>query len=183
MTKGIVLLAAVLLAGCSGSTTASKPSLSASPSSTASPAAPAAHFMTPDASTTKIAANQSGADPFSDFIGFHEVGLRAGQTVTYHVVGDASANYSCNRTDGTLDSAPGSQQVATARADVRQPFVADANGEVIGVIIVPAARPNNLICPPGYATAIWKSSYANMTVIDETNNVTWSAPDSGTQGG
>jgi hypothetical protein len=179
MKGGLALLTAGLLAACTSPNTASTTTPSPRSSSTASPAAVAAHFVTPDASTAKIAASQSGVDPFSGLIGIHEVGLRPGQTVTYHVVGNASGNYSCNRTDGTLDSAPGSQQVATARAEVKTAFVAGANGEVIAVIIVPPARPNNSICPPGYAIGMWRSSYTNMTVTDETNNVTWSAPDSG----
>jgi len=124
MKAGVVFLAALLLAACTSATTATTPSPSASPSSTASPPVVAAHFITPEVSIAKIAAAQSGVDPFSDFIGIHEVGLSAGQKVTYHVVGTASANYSCNRTDGTLDSAPGSQQIATARADVTTPFSA-----------------------------------------------------------
>ena len=181
MKKGLLLVAASLLAACASATTATTPTPSASPSSTVSPPAVAAHFITPEVSVAKIAAAQSGVDPFSDFIGIHEVGLSAGQKVTYHVAGNASGNYSCNRTDGTLDSAPGSQQVATARADVTTAFAAGANGEVIAVIIVPPARPNNSICPPGYAIGQWRSSYTNMTVTDQTNNVTWGAPDSGGQ--
>ena len=59
--------------------------------------------------------------------------------------------------------------------------MADANGEVVAIIIVAPARPNNLVCPPGYAIAMWRSSYASMTVTDETNSVTWSAPDSSSQ--
>src|SRR3981189_631005 len=109
MKKGLLLVAASLLAACSGSNTANTvatPSPAASTTGTASPSAlAAAHFTTPEVSIAKIAAAQSGLDPFSDFIGIHEVGLSAGQKVTYHVVGNASGNYSCNRTDGTLDSA------------------------------------------------------------------------------
>jgi hypothetical protein len=128
-------------------------------------------------STAKIAANQAGADPFSAFVAFHEVGLRAGQTVDYRLTGTGTANYACNRTDGTLDSAPGSQQLATAQVIARQTFIADASGDVRGVMIVPPPAPGNTSCPPGYAIGAWRSSYANMTVTDQGSQVSWPAPD------
>ena len=105
----------------------------------------------PDPATTKIVDSQSAADAFSAIVAFHEVGLRAGQGVSYRVAGTGTVNYSCFRTDGTLASAPGTEQLVTAGVSGNQRLIADASGEVNGVIVIPPPSPRNAACPAGYA--------------------------------
>jgi len=125
------------------------------------------------------AINAGGDTAFWDFVVFHELGLRAGQLVSYQVSGSGTANYQCMRTDGTLDAAPGSNQVATGQVSARQQLTADASGEVSAVVALKPPAPAS--CPTGYAISTWRASYTNVTVVDEANNVTWSAPDATSQ--
>jgi hypothetical protein len=125
---------------------------------------------------------KAGVDgAFWGFVAFHEVGLRPDQSVSYLATGSGTANYQCMRTNGTLDAAPGTNQVSTAQVSARQTVTADAAGEAIAVIILRPPAPANPRCPSGYAIQAWRASYSNTTVVDEANQVTWSAPDSTTQ--
>ena len=63
----------------------------------------------------------------------------------------------------------------------RKALTADASGEVNAVITLRPPAPANPRCPSGYAIQAWRVSYTNTTVMDEANNVTWSAPGSGGQ--
>jgi hypothetical protein len=179
MKRALVLWTGLFLAACAGTSTTS--STTASNSKAPTPSALAARFVTPDPSVAKIAANQSGANVFAYYLGFHEVGLLPGQSVTYRASGTGTADYSCNRTNGTLDSSPGSQQTATGQVKADQTFAADDRGEVSGVVIIPPPAPTNPNCPPGYAVGAWRSSYTGMSLTDRANNLTWAAPDAGTQ--
>ena len=107
--------------------------------------------------------------------------MRPGQSVSYQVIGTGTANYQCMRTDGTLDAAPGSNQVATGQVSAQQTLTADAAGEVSAVISLRPPAPANPRCPSGYAIQAWRVSYSNTTVMDEWNHMTWSAPGSGGQ--
>jgi hypothetical protein len=140
-----------------------------------------ARFVTLDPSAAKVAAAQSGDDPFSAFVGFHEVGLAGGAAVDIAANGNATVNYQCIRTDGTLGAAPGSNQVVTASVTARQRFIADAAGEVQGVIVIRPPAPTNPNCPPGYAMQPWRSAYAQMVLTDSANGASWQAPDIGGQ--
>ena len=92
------------------------------------------------------------------------------------MIGTGTANYQCMRTDGTLDAAPGSNQVATGQVSAQQTLTADAAGEVSAVISLRPPAPANPRCPSGYAIQAWRVSYSNTTVMEEGNHMTWSAP-------
>jgi hypothetical protein len=139
-------------------------------------------FVTPDPATAKIAGSQSTANPFSGIVTFHEIGLRRGQAIDYRVNATGIINYSCFRTDGTLASAPGSDQKVSAPVRATQRFIADASGDIRGVIFVPPPPPTNSACPPGYAVSPWRSAYTGIRVTDITSNLSWQAPDMANQG-
>jgi len=180
-----LLIAATLMLAACGQAPTGQATTSASPSSSPSPTptpTPVAHFVAPEPSAAKMAAIKAGGDAvFWDFVAFHEVGLRPGQSVAYLVTGSGKANYSCMRTDGTLNAAPGSDQVATGQVSATQTLTADASGEVSAVITLQPPAPAQPVCPAGYAIAIWRVSYTGTTVVDGANNVTWSAPDTTSQ--
>jgi hypothetical protein len=184
--RRVLLAAALFLTACGQVPIAqlASPTATASPVATASPSPTpeVAHFVAPEPSAAKMAAINAGGDAaFWDFVAFHEVGLRAGQSVSYHLIGTGTANYQCMRTNGTLDAAPGTNQVATAQVSARQTLTADASGGVSAVITLRPPAPANPRCPSGYAIQVWRVSYTNTTVMDEANNLNWSAPDSGGQ--
>ena len=81
------------------------------------------------------------------------------------------------RTDGTLNAAAGSTQVATGKVSAEQTLSADASGQVSAVITLRPPAPANPVCPPGYAIGAWRSSYTGITVADAANGVTWSGGD------
>lgn len=176
----MLLAATVLLAACGQAPVAHSASPMLTPSS--SPTSVAAHFVAPGPSAAKMAGMKANGDAvFWDFVAFHEVGLRPGQSVSYVVSGLGTANFQCMRTDGTLDAAPGSNQVATGQVSAMQTLTADAAGEVSAVVNLKPPAPANPRCPSGYAIATWRASYANTSVVDQANNVAWSAPDATSQ--
>jgi len=81
------------------------------------------------------------------------------------------------RTDGTLNAAPGSNEVATGQVSASQTFSADASGQVSAVIMLRPPVPANPVCPAGYAIGTWRSAYTGVTVVDEANAVNWAAPE------
>ena len=168
---------AVFLAGC-GSVS---PTTSSHPRSTpqASSSAAAVRFLTPDPAQLKIVGAQSGADPFSASVGFHEIGMPAGAPVDYRVTGTASIEYQCMATNGSLNGAPGTNQTVTASVRAEHRFMASASGDVQGVIVVPPPAPANAACPAGYSAQAWRSAYSGMLVTDLTHQVNWQAPDQG----
>ena len=150
--KRMILLAAVLLAACS-SRTAGTPPVSTTPtvSSTTTPAISpppivSPHFVGTPPSAAKIAAAQT--DPWVDVVAFHEVGLRAGQTINYQVTGSATASYSCN----------GRTEVAAGAVGSAKSFTADASGEISAVIAVQPPAPRAGSGPPtipaGYGASV-----------------------------
>ena len=181
MAMRCVLIAATLMVsacaqGPTGQATTSA-SLSPTPSSTA-----VAHFVAPEPSAAKLAAQQAAGDgAFSAFVAFHELGLRPGQSVAYKVTATASANYQCMSIGGTLNAATDSAQVATGQVSAERTLRADASGQVSAVITLRPPAPANPVCPPGYAIGAWRSSYAGITVADAENGVTWSGGDQTTQ--
>jgi len=180
--RPVVMAVALLLTACGQAPVAHSTSTSPTTTPSPSPTPEAARFVAPEPSAAKMAAINAGGDAaFWDFVAFHEVGLRAGRSVSYVVSGTGTANYQCMRTDGTLDAAPGSNQVATGQISARQALTADTSGEVSAVITLRPPAPANPRCPSGYAIQAWRVSYTNTTVVDEANNVTWSAPGSGGQ--
>jgi len=182
--RRLLMAATLLLAACTQAAAAhsASPTPTPTPSTSASPTPEVAHFVAPEPAAAKTAAMKAGGDAvFWDFVAFHEVGLRPGQTVSYQVIGTGTANYQCMRTDGTLDAAPGSNQVATGQVSAQQTLTADAAGEVSAVISLRPPAPANPRCPSGYAIQAWRVSYSNSTVMDEGNHMTWSAPGSGGQ--
>jgi hypothetical protein len=172
----------LLLAACGQAPVAHSTSPTTTPSATATPTPQVPHFVAPEPSAAKMAAMKAGGDAvFWDFVSFHEVGLRPGQSISYLVSGSGTANYQCMRTDGTLNAAPGTDQLASGKVSARQTLTADASGDVSAVIALRPPAPANPACPASYAIAMWRVSYADTSVVDEANNVTWAAPDSTTQ--
>ena len=82
--RRVLMAATLMLAACSQAPAGqATTSASASSSPTPTPAA-VAHFVAPDPAAAKLAAQQAGGDgAFSAFVGFHELGLRPGQSVAY----------------------------------------------------------------------------------------------------
>ena len=150
------MAAPVLLAACTQAPAAhsASPTPTTTTSTSASPTPEVAHFVAPEPAAAKTAAMKAGGDTgFWDFVAFHEVRLRPGQSVSYQVIGTGTANYQCMRTDGTLDAAPGSNQVATGQVSAQQTLTADAAGEVSAVISLRPPAPANPRCPSGYVEA------------------------------
>jgi hypothetical protein len=163
--KRMILLAAVLLAAC-GSKTAATPPVSTTPtaSSTTTPAISPApivspHFVRTPPSAAKVAAAQT--DPWVDVVAFHEVGLRAGQTINYQVTGSATASYSCN----------GRTEVAAGPVGSAKSFTADASGEISEVIGVQPPAPRAGMCTANYPRGIWGFSYQTLHLLDSSNQV------------
>lgn len=108
----VLLAVTLLLAACGQAPIGHSTSPTGIPSP--GPTPEVAHFVAPEPSAAKMAAMKAGGDGvFWDFVAFHEVGLRPGQSVSYLVSGSGTANYQCMRTNGMLDADPGSNQVAT----------------------------------------------------------------------
>ena len=172
------------LAACSPAATqlATTPSASPIKTPTVSPSAVGIHFVLPNPATAKTVGSQSTGDAFSAIVAFHELGLRAGQGVSYRVAGTGTVNYSCFRTDGTLASAPGTEQLVTAGVSGNQRLIADASGEVNGVIVIPPPSPRNAACPAGYAIGAWRSAFSQLVVTDIDSHISWQAPDMANQG-
>ena len=167
---------AVLLTSCGSVATTSSPT-SQTPKATSS--ASALRFVSPDAGQVKIVGSQSGEDPFSALVGFHEIGVPAGSAVDYRVTGTATIDYQCMATNGSLNGAPGTNQSVTSSVMAAHRFIASASGDIQGVIVVPPPAPANVGCPAGYSAQAWKSSYSGMVVADLTHRVSWNAPDQG----
>lgn len=83
-----------------------------------------------------------------DVVAFHEVGLRAGQTINYEVTGSATASYSCN----------GRTEVVAGPVGSAKSFTADASGEISEVIAVQPPAPRAGMCtaniPAGYGALV-----------------------------
>ena len=139
----------------------------------------AIRFVTPDPGQVKIVGSQSGSEPFSALVGFHEIGMAAGSAVDYRVNGTASIDYQCMATNGSLNGAPGTNQTVTTSVAAGQRFIAGASGDVQGVIVLLPPPPANVGCPAGYSAQAWKSSYSGIVVIDLTHQLKWQAPDQG----
>lgn len=171
--KKMILLAALLLAACGSRTTATPPvSTTPTASSTTTPTAPSTttptippapivspHFVGSLPSAAKIAAAQT--DPWVDVVAFHEVGLRAGQTINYQVTGSATASYSCN----------GKTEVAAGPVGSAKSFTADASGEISEVIAVQPPAPRAGMCTANYPRGIWGFNYQTLHLLDSSNQV------------
>src|SRR4030088_2281469 len=112
MRRIVMVAVTLILSACGQAPIAQSASPTATPATSPSPTPEVGHFVAPDPSAAKTAGMKASGDAvFWDFVAFHEVGLRPGQSISYMVSGSGTANYQCMRTDGTLDAAPGSNQL------------------------------------------------------------------------
>src|SRR6184192_1653177 len=92
--RRLLMAATLLLAACTQAPAAHSVSPTLTPSTSASPTPEVAHFVAPEPAAAKTAPLKGGGDAvFWDFVAFHEVGLRPGQSVSYQVIGTGTANY------------------------------------------------------------------------------------------
>jgi hypothetical protein len=173
--KRIMLLAALLLAACGSGTAGTAPvSITPTASTTLAPATSPApvvrpHFVDTPPSAAKLAAAQTG--PWVDVVVFHEVGLRAGESISYRVTGSATASYSCN----------GKTEIAAGPVSSAKSFTADAAGQISEVIAVQPPAPRAGACTDNYPRGIWGFSYQTLHLLDSSNQVGVDVP--GTSGG
>ncbi len=156
----------LFLAACGSSQNASAPASSPSPSP---------HFVAVPAASTKLANVQSG-DPWAYVIVFDEQGLRPGQSVTYSLTAEASANYACNSNTALAQLKP---QVASGTVTASGRFTADSSGGINQSVTLKPPAASDATCPSGYSLGIWKISYDNVELRDTTNSVSQTMPGRG----
>jgi hypothetical protein len=122
------------------------------------------HFIH-DATLSPIAADGSIT------ISFKEAGLGGGQTITYSIGGNYTANYGCINHGGKHPS-------ATNKTAEAGPVVASAslpvgkNGSITGSVTFTPPDPNDVLSCPGNQVAVLADiSYSGLTLTDTTNGI------------
>lgn len=127
------------------------------------PPKPGAHFQSADATL-------SGS---SLIVSFREVGLGEGD-VTITATADATAEYACLNNGGQFPNDPKKQSVS-GPVSATGVFPVAKNGHIEGSLTI-SPPASTLDCPGGQTVVMTSVSYTNVTLTDETNQVTVAIP-------
>jgi hypothetical protein len=127
------------------------------------PPKPGAHFQSADATL-------SGSDLI---VSFREVGLGEGD-VTVTATADATAAYACQNNGGQFPNAANKQSV-TGPVSTTGVFPVSKNGHIEGSLTL-SPPASTLDCPGGQTAVLTSVTYSNVTLTDETNQVTTTIP-------
>ena len=123
-----------------------------------------AHFIT--ASATRIGDNVS--------VSFKEAGLGNTQTVTVQASAQTTASYACFN-NAQKNPAAANKRTVQSLVSASGNFTADKNGSVSGTLTLTPPDPN-FSCPAGQTLVRQSLTYTNVTVTDQTSNVSKSIP-------
>jgi len=114
----------------------------------------------------KASANRQGN---SLVVSFKEAGLGNNQTVTITASADFSRTDSCVNKGGKVPSDP-KKTVTQGTVSKSGNFTSGKNGTVSGSFTLTTST--TLQCPPGQKATLLSLTFSNVSVTDETNNVT-----------
>jgi hypothetical protein len=107
-------------------------------------------------------------------VSWKEAGLGNNQNVTYTASADADATYQCVNNGGRCPRAANKQEV-TGTVSATGTFSSGQNGQITASLIVNPPG-GTLVCPGNQHVELGAVSYSNVTLSDDTNNVTATIP-------
>jgi hypothetical protein len=100
---------------------------------------------------------------------FEEVGLPAGQAVSYSLTAEVSASYHCwDRVTGEIEQ---QKETVKRRVTTTATLTAGSNGKIQSMLQLELPLPDRLSCSMGFQAAAYAGTYGHVLLADITNDV------------
>ena len=111
-------------------------------------------------------------------VSWKESGLGNNMLINYTTTADGTAVYACINNGGNHPQA-GNKETVSGPVTASGAFNSGKNGNITASLTAEEPGPGSFTCPGGQSFVLASVSYTNVTLSDDTNNITESLPDTG----